>query len=238
MLLEKTAAEINDIVERLGNSPMKENSHGFHKFKGMKIIDAAKNQAADFLNVEKHIIPAIALMDVVLAANRDYNRQVQPHIARIKELYTHLTFKDLQKMLSTMDYKKFKDVWGHEDEKKYNTLKTLVEKISTLGDSASINEDYKIMKNWAESAKLDTRKNDIIGSTKNVGVATFQHLRISFGIDTVKPDQRVKEVLEKEFNLKLSSEKAILAVQEVAHITGFRVIEIDQIFVKYGSGYY
>ncbi|OAI08781.1 hypothetical protein [Methylomonas methanica] len=144
MLLEKTAAEINDIVERLGNSPMKEKSHGIHKFKGMKIIDAAKNQAADFLNVERHIIPAITLMDVVLAANRDYNRQVQPHIARIKEDYTHLTFKDLQKMLSTKDYKEFKNVWGHKDEKKYNTLKTLVEKILTLGDSVSINEDYDL----------------------------------------------------------------------------------------------
>ncbi|OAH96331.1 hypothetical protein A1332_23030 [Methylomonas methanica] len=94
------------------------------------------------------------------------------------------------------------------------------------------------MKNWAENAKLDKRKNDILGSIKNVGVATFQHLRINFGIDTVKPDQRVKEILEKEFNLKLSSEKAILAVEEIAHITGFKVIEIDQIFVKYASGYY
>ena len=55
----------------------------------------------------------------------------------------------------------------------------------------------------------------------------------------VKPDQRVKEVLETEFDIeKINDLKGILAVEQIASITKYKVIEIDQIFVKFGSGYY
>lgn len=36
--------------------------------------------------------------------------------------------------------------------------------------------------------------NDPVGKLQNVGVATFQHLRMTFGKDTMKPDQCVKEI--------------------------------------------
>jgi uncharacterized protein (DUF2164 family) len=62
---------------------------------------------------------------------------------------------------------------------------------------------------------------------------------MTFGVDTVKPDLRVKEVLDFEFNTKrLSDENAIKAVEQIAKIANLKTITIDQIFVKYGSGYY
>lgn len=86
---------------------------------------------------------------------------------------------------------------------------------------------------------MSNYQNDKIGKIYNVAVATFQHLRMVFGVDTVKPDQRVKEVLSYEFGLpKLSDQKAIQAVEQIAKITNHKVITIDKILVKYGSGYY
>lgn len=99
--------------------------------------------------------------------------------------------------------------------------------------------DYELMNNWAKNANIVTIKTDLIGKIPNIAVATFQHLRMSFGIDTVKPDQRVKEVLEYEFKIpKTNSINYILVIEQIAKISGFKVIEIDQIFVKFGSGYY
>ena len=100
------------------------------------------------------------------------------------------------------------------------------------------------MKQWVLEFDLEmlNSKNvnykDYPGSIPNLGIATFQHLRLTFGIDTVKPDQRVREVLCNEFGANLSAKNAILAVEEIATITGKEVKMIDQIFVKYGSGYY
>lgn len=89
------------------------------------------------------------------------------------------------------------------------------------------------------AADLQNYKEDIIGSIPNVAIATFQHLRMVFGVDTVKPDQRVKEVLQYEFGLpKLPDKVAISIVEKIAAVLGLQVITVDQIFVKYGSSYY
>lgn len=240
MIFERNKeAEIKEIVKRLGDQPMVENSHGFEKYGTIKIIDAAEKQAKEFLyNEDKNA--ALTLMGVVLAANRNYNKQVQPHLERMKNEYPALTFKELQSMLLQKDYVEFGDIWGHKDKKKYDTLKALVGKILAANNPSTALDDFKIMKKWAENSDLENRKKDSlgIGNIPNIGIATFQHIRMSFGIDTVKPDQQVKEVLSKEFEMKLSSEKSILAIEEIARITGHKVIVIDQIFVKYGSGYY
>jgi hypothetical protein len=53
-----------------------------------------------------------------------------------------------------------------------------------------------------------------------------------------KPDRRVKDVLKREFNLRLSDDKSILIVERMAEIEGVTPLLIDQIFVKYGSGHY
>jgi hypothetical protein len=95
------------------------------------------------------------------------------------------------------------------------------------------------MKQWARRATPTKRHNDhLAGGIPNFGLASFQHLRMTFGVNTVKPDQRVRKVLEQEFGLRLSDAKAILAVEEIAKATGYSPLMIDQIFVKYGSGYY
>lgn len=60
-----------------------------------------------------------------------------------------------------------------------------------------------------------------------------------FGENTIKPDQRVKEVLLKEFGLKkLNNIYVILIAHQIAEICSLSPLEIDQIFVNYGSGYY
>jgi len=83
--LYKTQSEIKEIVERLGNEPMRKSSHGFNDYGTMKIIDAAKEQAKRFLENENKEDVAIRVMSVVLGANRNWEKQVQPHLDRMKK---------------------------------------------------------------------------------------------------------------------------------------------------------
>ena len=72
---------------------------------------------------------------------------------------------------------------------------------------------------------------------------------MTFGVDTVKPDQRIMEVLDTEIrrsdfeeilssSLKLTPSAAICMIHKIAKIAEKPVALTDQIFVKYGSGYY
>ncbi len=235
---EKSDAQVKEIVERLGNALMLPKSHGYEKYLGKRIVEAAEKQTTELQNSQKNA--AIAVMGVVLGANRDWNRQVKKYLERMTadEAIKNITFRQLLDKMQATNFQDFKAIWGHRDEKKFNTLKSLLEQILIFGELHPALNDVSLMKEWAETSKLENRANDFLGGLKNVGIATFQHLRMTFGVDTVKPDQRVKEVLKNEFGVQCSPEKAISAVEEIARITGNRVYVIDQIFVKYGSGYY
>ena len=233
--------EVIDIVNRLGDAPMRKGSHGFDENRVLKIREAAARQIAKGDN-EKNA--AIALIGVVLGANRNWEKVVKPNLECLKRRYPSLTFVDLRKIMSEMNWMEFKTFWGHRDKKKYDVLSRLLEQILNYAKDYSNLDDLELARKWVHEFKFEMlhdsheQYKNFPGSIPNVGIATFQHLRLTFGVDTVKPDQRVKEVLFREFGKKLSDMDAILAVVDIAKITNQKVIMIDQIFVKYGSGHY
>lgn len=237
----KNEFEINDIVTQLGNEKLKSTGHGFRDFGPILIIDAANQSTKNYTeNVVKK--PAIGLISVVLAANRNYNKVVEPNLIRIEKDYPDLkTFQQLSEIIKTKSEKEFFEFWGHKDKKKYNTL---VKLLSTIENDLrksypNAKNDFELMKSWGNDVDLMNYKKDIIGKIPNIAVATIQHLRMVYGVNTVKPDQRVKEVLDYEFGLSgLSDENVINAIEQIAKIVNKEVITIDQIFVKYGSSYY
>lgn len=233
----KTPQDVVETTRLLGEHLMRPGSHGYKDYGPVPILSAARQQAKKFLEGMQNANVPIAIMDVVLAANRNYEKQVQPHIRRMKTDFPSLSLTELNELLTAHDYQSFKTVWGHADEKKFNTLKALVAQLLAM-KRRNREDEYALLHQWAVQADCENQKNDPLGSIKNVGLATFQHLRIRFGVDTVKPDQRVREVLEREYGAKLSQTHAIRAVEQIAAITKLKVIEVDQIFVKYGSGYY
>lgn len=234
----KNQKQIIRIVKKIGNNKLTELSHTYEIYGKIKIVDAADKSTTNY-SAKAIRRPAISLIDVVLAANRNYNKVVLPNIRRLEE--TNLrNFEQLVIILKEKTRAQFYTLWGHKDKKKYKTLKSILSAIEALkAIYPNSKDDFHLMKQWAKNANLSNKKVDLIGRLPNVGVATFQHLRMTFGIDTVKPDQRVKEVLVREFGLtKLNDIKTIKAVEEIAEITKKKVLTIDQIFVKYGSGYY
>lgn len=223
-------------IEDIRGLPLRPDSHLYVRYPQNTIGEASSKEAKEYGRNQKER-PAIAIIEVVLSINRKYATHVEPHIIRLEG--TDLaTFKQLEEKLTTYSREQFYNYWGHHDERKYEILTNLIKSINVLKNKYNINNDYMLMNKWAEEANIDKYDVDIIGCIKYIGLAAFQHLRMNFGVDTVKPDRQVKEVLKREFGFVGSDKKTIIEVERISKITGYSTIELDQIFVNYGSGYY
>lgn len=236
-----TRDEISEIVKRLGKEKLTFTGHGYSDSGEITIWESAKQSIQNYTkDIQKK--PAIGLILVVLAANRNFNKVVKPNIERIEKEYPNFkTFKQLNEIINSKSEEEFYVFWGHKDKKKYNTLKRLLNVINNDLRKLypDVTGDFELMRNWGLNIDLINYKQDLIGMIPNIALATIQHLRMTFGVNTIKPDQRIKEVLDYEFGLtKLSNEKVIEAIEQIANIVNEEVITIDQIFVKYGSSYY
>ena len=188
---------IKSKVLELSQALLTETSHTFSKIGRIKIIDAATNSYNTYSD-QAQSFPAIALIEVILAANRDYNKHVLPNIIRLKKNYPSLiSFKDLEML--TKDKGQFLKIWGPKDDKKYKTLVDILDAVNSLREKNPDVSDYQILNNWANTININKYANDSIGKIYNIALATVQHLRMVFGANTVKPDQRVMEVLETEW---------------------------------------
>lgn len=230
--------KVNQILNRISLSNLKENSHLFPDYGAIKILDAAEDCLTNGKKEDSY--PAIIFLRVVLAANRNYNKHVRKNIERIQERYPQLkSFEELDDLIKSMPTNDFYKLWGHKNPRKYNVLKNLLNATVNLRAKYKIENDFLLMRTWAENVDIKKLHNDEIGKIKDVALATVQHLRMDFGIDTVKPDQRVIEVLEREFVYKqVSQKKAIQLVEELSRISRIKTRTIDLILVNYGSGYY
>lgn len=234
-----SSEQIKSAIKFLGESKLKPSSHLYPQLGSIKIIDAAAIHSQGYCNQAKKR-PAIALIEVVLSANRSYVRHVKHNIDRIDKTSDITSFKDLMTLIDKIGVDEFYKFWGHRNEQKFSVLINILGAISFLKQKYQhADDDFTLMNSWANQVDLTKYNTDIIGSIHFIAIATMQHLRMKFGCNTVKPDLRVKEVLMREFlDIKLSDIKAIQVVEQMSAISGLSTLMLDQIFVNYGSGYY
>lgn len=210
-------------------------SHLYKRFPGKLIGEAAQEFFGNYSNEAKEK-PGLVLLSVILAAHRNYTKQVEPQIDRIRKL-EFASLADLKE--KCVNFTSFVDFAGVRDLEKYKIILDVLQVIELLKSLNKIDDDYEVMNRWAVKANYMSHKQDIIGKIKGIGIATFQHLRMNFGADTVKPDQRVKEVLNKEYKFYSNNDiDYIAAVEYIAKVVGKSALYVDQVMVNYGSGYY
>ncbi len=228
------------IIERLKSAKLTETWHGYSDYGNKTIGEIITKIDIESYTQSTKESPAVKLIDIVLAANRNYNKHVEPNIKRIKKEYPDLKhFSQLEKLLESRSKEEFFKIRGHRDHKKYQTLKDILSIIPILKEKyPHAKDDYELIKNRAKDYDVSKHGEDIIWMIKNIGIATAQHIRMNFGIPTAKPDQRVQEVLNHEFWLKVNKIQAIKEIEKISQLTWISVFELDQMFVKYGSSYY
>lgn len=119
---------IRQKVASLGNETLKKSSHLYQEFGAIAIGKAAKKMAVEYSDKSKDR-PAIKLIEVVLSANRNYTKVVQPHINRIRDEHSEInSFDELYNFLNSKSKQEFFKFWGHKDDKKFNTLTSILEK--------------------------------------------------------------------------------------------------------------
>jgi len=296
-LSENNIDEIEEIVEEIGLSKLKPTSHlyPYKDFAGKLINEAATLMEEEFANKSIQY-PSIAIIEVVLSANRDYNNMVRDVIISLEQnaefpksiedceqflkKNLHNFYQDYVKNKKVFSEKKavkiFTDVeqnfirnvlkFNEVNHKKMQSLFEILIAISEIRNKVpptlNSKSDFVVMNWWAttyckaecyidgvESTEKLTNKG-LLEKRSNVRDATIQHLRMRFGADTLKPDQRVKEVLLYNF-LKLDKEKYFakhlnnndLVYKMINKImlgckSSPSKIYLDSMFVNYGSGYY
>jgi len=128
------------------------------------------------------------------------------------------------KDLTNADIDELRTVW--KNKRSWIVAKEIASYLSTL------NEDDKVaLRTWAKNAKLENWREDPIGRIKEVGLITFQYLRMMGGVDTVMPDKIVKRVVNEiliKAGLKPVNDdiKFIRKAEEVALACGYRPIEL------------
>lgn len=233
-----TKENIKGIIDELGLYKLKPTSHLYPQMGAVTIIEASRKHSIDYCDHSKQR-PAVSLIEVVLSANRSYVRHVLPNIIRIKNYSDIASFNDLTNLINIIGVDSFYKFWGHRHAQKFSVLANILDAAAILKNKYKVDDDYEVMNKWANDVDVCNYTKDGIGSIKYIAIATLQHLRMTFGCNTVKPDLRVKQVLENEFLLgRLSDIKAIQAVEQMSEITGYSALMLDQIFVNYGSGYY
>jgi len=87
------------------------------------------------------------------------------------------------------------------------------------------------MLHWARNFELRKIKSDPIGKLPGVGPATVQNLRMLMGMNVVKPDRNVLNVLRKEFGISIKCTQ----LDDLAKELGLSPIYLDKVLYEYGQ---
>ena len=150
------------------------------------------------------------------------------------------TFDQLKEIVNSKTQEEFYEFWNFRSPWKYNRIVEILNSIPLLRWLYSeAKNDYELFHSRASNIDIDNISDDILWKIKGMWTATIQHLAMNFGVNTAKPDQRVMEVLEREFNIKkITQSLSIEAMEQISKITWISTLLLDQIFVKYWSSYY
>ncbi|WP_149304902.1 hypothetical protein [Pareuzebyella sediminis] len=174
--------EIISIVDKIEKNKMNPGSHGYENLIDSSINDTAKNYTK---KAKKR--PAILLMEVVLAANRNFNRMVKSRVELIEKSKIN-SIEQLHLFMGTTTMEDFFYYWNTKDRKKHNTLKPLIHAFKEITSEHSANRtEFDCLSHWANNVDLKNLESDPVGKIDNIGIAPLQDLHMDFWANKARP---------------------------------------------------
>lgn len=201
------------------------------KYEGRTVGELARCEVKDGIDWYE---PALILIDAVLQMNRDYTGFVEPRMNDIYRKHPNLqSFSDLRRLINKHTKRSFlENVWCYNDPGRYDLLCKILDSFIRMKRGYCLQKDKYVLKRWANDFDLSGIESDPIGKLYGVGIATCQYIRMQAGIDTVKPDRRVKASLGVILLRSFSDVQAIHVVEKISKVTRYNCLELDQILVN------
>ena len=117
------------------------------------------------------------------------------------------------------------------DNPKYVLLKNLVDGFLDYMADQQLASEIEALRHWAERVDLKQLSADPIGKRRGVGPGVVGNLRISLGLDAIKPDRHVIGVMQQYLELKV----ALHQYDAVAGSLGLRKRYFDELLFRYGQ---
>ncbi|MBM3331799.1 hypothetical protein FJY68_08115 [candidate division WOR-3 bacterium] len=195
--------------------------------KSMK-LDLSATEPARF----GHETAVLCCLDAVLSIHRNYRRFVVPRVVRFRS--EHPDMRLLGDMLSLYDRlgpREFAHVVTQSrDTRRAELLHSVCARLRDIASGCpTIEEEKKAIRDWMTRAGA-------IGyltfGVKGIGLATFQYLRMLFGVSTVKPDVHIKRFVGVSLGRPIRDLDAIGLIEAVASRIGTEPTSLDHALWK------
>ncbi len=215
--MPSTISDVKFLIERMRNELVE---------KDKTVGETAKENAPDM----REDTPAAVIVNTALAMRQRW-ATANPRLKNFKKRYPNVgNLVELKRLVDSMSERDFcRDILGMNIKKsgfwRYQMLKDLLDAFLDYKRRNSLVDDWETMLQWGREVDLGNLERDPLGNIRNVDVATIQNIRLSLGIDTVKPDVHVKNALN-----FLLDKNPIQFTELISKHTGYPCIELDQIF--------
>ena len=160
--------------------------------------------------------PAVRVIDCVLSLNRDYDRFVVPRRNRFERNFSRVcSISDLNS-----EIKKYpsadafvRDALNYKHESRAETLANVVKWLVTKSGEGACATQLTKLESWARDTPYTCYRTLRI---RGFGLAGFQYLRMLFGANTIKPDIRICEWMERVVEHRVSPDKALRLFEAAA----------------------
>lgn len=181
---------------------------------------------------------AEAVMNTALAINWGWEKQALPRLEAFLKAYPEVrSLEDLRDLLVSMSPREVCNRLlrihpsNPGQNSRYLRLKNLVNGLIRYKESTSARTWDEALMNWAE--RFDGSPQDPLLGLKHIGLATVQNLRLVLGLDTFKPDRQVLSVLRELGFGEVDDYDSVKIMKWISEVTGYRVVELDQLFWHY-----
>lgn len=187
------------------------------QFDSLNVGELARKEADKWINFNRfNGNISLIIIDATLSANINYKTVVNT----LRKFY--IRYKDVNlKELSEIDPIVLSKQMGFNAERWKATIdasKIILE--HTGGEIDSISA-------WCNGLAITDNP---LMSISGIGLATSQYLKMQMGVDTIKPDRRVKFCLSKYLNLDFSNDYEVIKICHLlARELNIRPIELDMV---------
>ena len=200
------------------------------------VLEIAQENAEDYLWIDYFPGSAaiITLFDMALSSKERWD-VVFPVLEAFAEAYPDCTLETFPYVVQAEGKRRFVERWVMEDLTRFTAIERLAQRFVKYKKDWVIDSDFEAMQRWAKKYREskgwpDPTTDDLLKGVPSLTIIDIQYIQMRLGVRTVKPDNRLKLVLN-NLNIHFKDEiELVKKAHELADIIGVDPLIFDQLF--------